>query len=71
MRINCYKNPGDWYQKDFKSIYEALRSDVASTAASSSGCAQVDSNSLTSLNDIMLPINYFVGRATEIEEIKE
>jgi len=54
VKINCYKNPGDWYQKDFDSIYNAIRSQVAANAASSSQSAQVDSNSLTSsFNDAM------------------
>jgi len=72
VRVNCYKNPGDWYQKDFISIYDALQSEAAATAASSSMSARVNSNSLSSsLDDAMVPINYFVARATEIEEIKE
>ena len=57
MRINCYKNPGDWYQKNFDSIYNALRSEVASTAAGSSGCAQVEkkfSRNMATENDVMI-----------------
>jgi len=72
VRINCYKYPGDWYQKYFDIIYNALRSEIAATATSSSMSAQVNSNSLSSsLSDAMVPIDYFVARETEIDEIEK
>ena len=73
VRINCYKNPKDWYLKDFDSIYSALSKDVSTAEnASSSSDARINSSLLTSsLNDAMLTINFFVGRDAEIEKIKE
>ncbi|RNA12680.1 tetratricopeptide repeat [Brachionus plicatilis] len=73
VRVNCYKNPKDWYLKNFDSIYSALSKD-ASTAknASSSSDARINSSLITSsLNDAMLTINFFVGRDAELEKIKE
>jgi len=69
VRINCYKNPGDWYKKDFYTIYNALRSEVAATGSSSSMSGQAYLNSLTSsFDNAMVPIDYFVARKTEIEK---
>jgi hypothetical protein len=74
VRINCYKNPADWYLKDFDSIYKALCCQVALTAnsASSSGDAGINSSSLScSLDDAMLTINYLVARDDETAKIEE
>jgi len=75
VRVNCYKNPGDWYLKDFDSIYDALCNEVATTANNASSVqsdARIDSNSLSSsLGDAMFPIDYLVARDDEIAEIKE